>query len=364
VQSEFGVPVGIVEVKKPSTKDGMKREKIAPQLYDYLIRLKSFYGLRYVFGIATTYTEWQIYWLEDSDDMARSTTITPGESRPKVELAQQCETEDNDKPINAKIDDNDTLLPVVYVAPPIRFDDPALTSTILSVITKMYNSPFDTVLELSNNLPYIILQRDTWYWRKVNWGTDPVLNRHKMPAKSCKSYILLQDMRGGEDGRVWVACSTKGLVCVLKFGAIDAAAAMSAELLSAAMEQARAKLEHEQLNYIRQADDIVSHVITLGGRPVLMMRHYTPVDFSNANSRKEVIHSVKELAAKRKLFHKDLKQEHIVWDTPAKKIRFIDMAQVDQIDNTQISRATNSMPDALKLLEEAKVLGEISENSQ
>ena len=65
----------------------------------------------------------------------------------------------------------------------------------------------------------------------------------------------------------------------------------------------------------------------------------------------KVIHSVKELAAKRKLFHKDLKQEHIVWDTPAKKIRFIDMAQVDQIDNTQISRATNSMLDALKLLE-------------
>ena len=38
-----------------------------------------------------------------------------------------------------------------------------------------------------------------------------------MPANNSKSLILLRDLRGGVHGRVWIACSTKGNVCVIKF---------------------------------------------------------------------------------------------------------------------------------------------------
>ena len=38
-----------------------------------------------------------------------------------------------------------------------------------------------------------------------------------MPHKNSQNFILLQDFKGGADGRVWLACSTSGRVCVLKF---------------------------------------------------------------------------------------------------------------------------------------------------
>lgn len=38
-----------------------------------------------------------------------------------------------------------------------------------------------------------------------------------MPSVNAKHYILLQDFRGGAHGRVWLACTTTGRVCVLKF---------------------------------------------------------------------------------------------------------------------------------------------------
>ena len=38
-----------------------------------------------------------------------------------------------------------------------------------------------------------------------------------MPSASTKSLILLRDLRGGIHGRVWLACSRSGYVCVLKF---------------------------------------------------------------------------------------------------------------------------------------------------
>ena len=38
-----------------------------------------------------------------------------------------------------------------------------------------------------------------------------------MPTVSTKRYILLRDFYGGVHGRVWLACSTSGRICVLKF---------------------------------------------------------------------------------------------------------------------------------------------------
>lgn len=38
-----------------------------------------------------------------------------------------------------------------------------------------------------------------------------------MPTLSTKRYILLRDLHGGVHGRVWLACSSSGRICVLKF---------------------------------------------------------------------------------------------------------------------------------------------------
>ena len=38
-----------------------------------------------------------------------------------------------------------------------------------------------------------------------------------MPNAKANNFILLQDFGGGIHGRVWLACSTTGKLCVLKF---------------------------------------------------------------------------------------------------------------------------------------------------
>jgi len=66
-----GIPVGAVEVKKPG-KGAMTKPNILGECYDYMQGLRGFYGLEHVFCILTSYLEWRILWLPDTDDAARS----------------------------------------------------------------------------------------------------------------------------------------------------------------------------------------------------------------------------------------------------------------------------------------------------
>jgi hypothetical protein len=71
-----GVPVGVVEVKKPG-HDIMQKPSVFGQIYDYLLQLQSFHGLKTPFGIVTTYKQWRICWLDNdnSDSLAVSDSI-------------------------------------------------------------------------------------------------------------------------------------------------------------------------------------------------------------------------------------------------------------------------------------------------
>ncbi|MHB1873111.1 MAG: hypothetical protein ACYCT1_20030 [Steroidobacteraceae bacterium] len=74
VVNNTGSPVGVVEVKKPGSKI-MGSEYVHGQIYDYMMRLKSFHGLRNVFGVVSTYVQWRIYWLSDCDDIAAAEQV-------------------------------------------------------------------------------------------------------------------------------------------------------------------------------------------------------------------------------------------------------------------------------------------------
>lgn len=69
VTSLKGVPVGVVEVKKDDAQI-MDAPLLHGQIYDYMLRLQSFHGLRHVFGIASTYNQWRFYWLPSCDKIA------------------------------------------------------------------------------------------------------------------------------------------------------------------------------------------------------------------------------------------------------------------------------------------------------
>ncbi len=47
--------------------------KVLGQMYDYLYHMKEYTGRHYAFGIITTYYDWRIVWLPDTDDFAKAT---------------------------------------------------------------------------------------------------------------------------------------------------------------------------------------------------------------------------------------------------------------------------------------------------
>ena len=57
------MPVGVVEVKTPTDRDVFQAGHVVGQLFDYMLRLRSFHGLKHVFGILTTYERWRFFWM-------------------------------------------------------------------------------------------------------------------------------------------------------------------------------------------------------------------------------------------------------------------------------------------------------------
>jgi len=102
---------------------------------------------------------------------------------------------------------------------PLASDSARLPMLLISVMHKMNMSPINPVVEIDKHRSYIFMNREQWMWKKITWK-KAVLNRHKLPLPSASQFVLLKDLSGGLDGRVWMACTTSGLVCVFKFANI------------------------------------------------------------------------------------------------------------------------------------------------
>jgi hypothetical protein len=65
-----GYPAGAIEVKKPGEVSEAASNINYGQLYDYLLRIRSFHGIQNVLGLYTNWDDWVFGWLEDSDTSA------------------------------------------------------------------------------------------------------------------------------------------------------------------------------------------------------------------------------------------------------------------------------------------------------
>ena len=45
----------------------MNSKYLYGEILDHMLRLRNFFGQKHVFGIASTYEQWQIYWLNDNN---------------------------------------------------------------------------------------------------------------------------------------------------------------------------------------------------------------------------------------------------------------------------------------------------------
>jgi hypothetical protein len=196
-----GFPVAAIEVKKPGVVSVGNMAINYGQLFDYLMRIRSFHGIRSVLGLFTNWDEWHIAWLEDSDSPALATNLDYQTSDPQPNIAT-----------NRKLHVSATTYTRNQCQP--------LAIALYSFFKKLQKNAndFSHVPLLSKFRPYIKMNNKQWVWQ---FGTDATTLTFDPPRKNCSTFFLLRDFHGGADGRVWLASHVTsknvGQLAVVKF---------------------------------------------------------------------------------------------------------------------------------------------------
>ena len=194
------VPIGAFEVKKP-TVDLMNNVLLMGRLFDYMMMVRSFSGLKCVFGVITDFNTWRICWFPDCDAAATSDVLIDDLDT----LTMDPNTGTNRKLHVSKIyTGGGGTAENVY----------ELSIAMMSLLLKMDHSfkGRESVQLVSENRPYIKLTNDQFHYQS---GLQYALN-FSFPDE-VSEFILLRDYHGGRDGRVWLTCTVSGNLCVLKF---------------------------------------------------------------------------------------------------------------------------------------------------
>ena len=243
VMTKRGRPIGVVEVKKPGAGI-LDHELVAGQMYDYLKRLRSFYGLKHVFGIATTYAEWRLFWLRDDATEEAALASPPAalsDTRPEdtagwagawwqAELGVPSWRQRDAVPMAPEPETPPTPLRdrVVRAGEVLVYTDHhAVLDMVASALCKMLQAPTVPPRLVSLQRHYIELSEDSWFWVKLE--ADFQLRPGAMPAPQARHLLLLADLRGGVEGRLWLAATVTGAVCVVKFAKNGNARALERE---------------------------------------------------------------------------------------------------------------------------------------
>ncbi len=177
-----------------------------------MVNLRNFFGLKRVFGIISTYEEWRICWLSDSDDAARETSVESYVQHARE--ASSCDIADHR---------------IVHASPILRHDNPDLIRLLVHLMHKMHLSPYDTSPKLvKSGQRYPLFNEEAWDWTPLD--SDFRLS-YCMPNANTSHFYLLQQYHGGADGLVWLAASYKGNLVVLKFGLVGGSRRSMQDLL-------------------------------------------------------------------------------------------------------------------------------------
>jgi len=293
-----GVPIGVAEVKKPDGKDILRNKYVQGQLFDYMLRLKSFFGLEHVFGFLSTYEEWRVCWMPQSQKAAVATVIVNRE-------ADEVETEA--QPVVPQR--------VMNGSPVFRWNDPNLPHILCSTILKMYNSPRTEVRLIDKSRPYIIIDENQWSWGQIAIQDESYLYHSVLPTAN--KFTLLADLREGADGRVWRACTDAGVGCCIKFPMRTRHGEKVGET-----EQLN-QMMVEEANWHAVYGSNSARVITLCGRPALIMRYLRPLelqaDGTPTQEDQAAVKTAIEKFAQKGYKHTDLALRHVGFLSPPQK---------------------------------------------
>ena len=303
----YGVPVGVIEVKNPRKSDRhqspLNNQNVLGQLFDYVSHLRTYAGRHHAFGILTTYNEWRIVWLPDTQDVAELTTITPCEQRNKSIAVLPTDPPNWDESTTDELTENSPASATqhsdverkLHVSDIYTFDHPDLPHVLLSVMRKMLSSPVTSrsVSTLEPQQSYIYVTQKEWVWKTVSNGI-PLTIGHSAPT-SFECAYLLADLGGGGDGRVWLATTENGKVCILKFSSD------------------KDMLEKEKTIWNTAWPSTHVRVCELNNRPVLVMpwvKLCTAEELTKPDVQEAVRRAVRRLSSVG-YKHEDLDQRHI-----------------------------------------------------
>jgi hypothetical protein len=216
---------------------------------------------------------------------------------------------------------------------------------LCSVVLKMHSSSCDEVKLIDSNRPYISINQEQWCWVKIKFNDNFTVRRQALPRS--KTLVILADLGGGVDGRVWRACSAAGLGCCIKF------ARRSNRQDSQEHDNTPDTLDTELANWIALHGETSAKIIILAKRRALMMPYLDAVSNENTDVNLKVKAAVSKIAAAG-YRHKDLHWRHVGSDE-ADDIIIFDLAQMEVFDceNTvKKDAAICSMLQALGLTEE------------
>eukprot|EP00980_Cylindrotheca_fusiformis_P006810 scaffold1426_cov83-Cylindrotheca_fusiformis.AAC.12 len=271
------------------------------QIFDYMLRLQSFLCLHHVFGILSSYDQRQICWMPGSDRAAQATSLGTGaqeqelfETQTVVPPREMCES---------KI---------------FTWNDRELPRVLCTTILKMFSSSRSEVHLIDKTRPYIKLDENRWYWGRIPIEDELKLHHLKLPSGN--KFTLLADLREGADGRVWRACTDAGLGCCIK---------------------------RSKKNWHAPYGTDSARVVTLSGRPALVMRYWRPLELQDGELTEEdkgAVQTAIEKFASKGLKHDDLVFRHLGILSPPKKGRKEEHGEPPEIvlfDMGRVSRERN-----------------------
>ncbi|KAF2078259.1 hypothetical protein CYY_000449 [Polysphondylium violaceum] len=219
LQHQHGHPIGVVEVVKQGNDNILNSAHLDGKMLDSMLRLYNVYGQKNVFGIATTYQEWRIYWLPECGQYAKSKVVDA--------IFKESIVHDHFIPLyNTDLSIRSSVLPqthqprLICATPIISYTNRLLPQYLCSVVSKMYHRSFSNTPLYSPEKLFIQLTEKSWCW---TLAPETILDLvYDIGAfGKIDSILLLQDFRGATHGRVWLACSSRGNVFVVKFPTDD-----------------------------------------------------------------------------------------------------------------------------------------------
>ena len=308
-----GVPVGVVEVKKPDASaqpPALNHANVLGELNDFMVRLKNFYGIAPVFGLLTNFVSWRVAWLpeDDCDDIAAqeesyngpheftSSNQTKTHSTPAIhQIKDDQEGEDDDD------DDEDTnpVLGHLHVSKIYHRSDEnnELVRAVASCLLKMLRAQHSPINlnDLSDRrlIKFQKGENGTVCWTPLALENGILWD---ITARTTKYLYALEDLGHGAHGRVWLACTQGGSVCVLKFSL--------GESPNRALDAGK-----DAWDKVYGAVGIKVHREKWNGHEALRMPHFAPVDPMNRGSALPLVRDTLE-----KHFHANgVKHNDVAW---------------------------------------------------